>query len=125
MALPLLVWSFLSVIVSSRHRNPAMTCRCNPHSKRGSVSLPSKVGLITLFLDSFLGSGTCNNVFLISIFPGRVNDDVTLPTGDTSIFGADFPDYGPKSIFGTKWNPLRLCKVGRRGPGVSIEIIGP
>ena len=88
-------------------------CRWHRHRKRGSVKVHSKLGLIALLFDSSLESDAYNHVFLSSISPREAKSDFIIPTSKTTIRRWDSTDYGPNSIYWSKWNLLGKVKVCR------------
>jgi len=66
------------------------------------VALFPKLDLIALLVDSYFESGIYNHVLLSSISPRAANTDLVLPRSNSTIFGGDSADYGPKSIWGSE-----------------------
>ena len=53
-----------------------------------------------------------NHTSLCLVSPYNVSDTPILPFKNPTIFRGPFVDYGPKSIYGSKWNPFGDCQVG-------------
>ena len=83
--------------------------------------LSSRIGLVTS--SSILHWKQGGTITLPYVQTRNETDESSCPWKSPVIFKGGFVDYGQSQYTVRNRTPLRLCKVGRRDPGVSVEII--
>jgi hypothetical protein len=70
------------------------------------------ISLVALLVDSYFENGHLQPYLLMPDLALYASDTLDLPFKYPTIFRGSSVDYGPKSIYGSKWNPFGDGQVG-------------